>query len=168
MPQFPERLTRSELGPTYVNNRPVENPETDVGEEVINPLMDQVAGMNLIVPRAVLVAAWNSGSSQFDVFDQAEAWNPNLDQAHPALTRVATGRYEYLFAASYLNSKAVTIATSLPAVRAHCFGVPASETVPVPFRAMAWFDPTNPLRVRIAVLDNTNALVDKAFWLEVM
>jgi hypothetical protein len=81
---------------------------------------------------------------------------------------VAAGRYEYLFAASYLNSKGEVVPTALPAPRASCHGVPASEVVPVPFRAMAWIDPSNPLRIRIAVLDNANTLVDKAFWLEVL
>jgi hypothetical protein len=168
MPGFPERATRGDLGPEYRNNRPVENPETDFDAQKLNLLCDQVAGANQIVARASLVAKWNPGANDFDIFHQAEAWNPNQDQARPELTRIAAGRYAYLFASTYMNSANEVITTSLPAVRAHCFDTPASEVAPVFYKAYAWKDSGNPLRVLIAVQDNAGALTDKAFWLEVL
>jgi hypothetical protein len=168
MSGFPLRVTRSQLGPRMRNTRPVDNPETDVGEQLLNTLMDQVAGSNVITPRASLIARWNG--SAFDVAHQAESWNTDGSQAHPQLARSAIGRYTYLFAPSYLDGEGNQIATALPAPRVTVHEVPVSEAalyLNISY-AMSWIDPTNPLRVKIALNDATgNTGVDWAFWLEV-
>jgi hypothetical protein len=168
---FPTRVTRSALGPRFRDVYPVENPETDVGAEQFNAAFDQLAGLNVVAPRVALIATWNG--SAFDVRHQAEAWNPDGGQAHPALARAGVGRYTYTFAASYLDADGNTVATSLLACRLSVFGVPAadaSSTDPYASRRtpMAWVDPGNPLVVKIAIFSSAGAVVDEPFWLEVL
>jgi hypothetical protein len=172
MNTFPLRVTRSQLGPRMRNNRPVENPETDVGEDMINGLLDQAAGCNITVARVSLVAKRNGGS--FDIFHQAEAWNTDESQPHPVLAidpDVATaGRYIYTFASTYLNGDNEPITTVLPGLRVHTFGAPASDAAPYTDRtsARAWLKPSNPLIVKIAVFDAAGAPIDAPFGLEAL
>lgn len=168
MNSFPTRITRSQLGPQFRDVYPVENPETDIGGDQFNGLFDQVAGCNVIVSRAALVASWNG--SAFDVLHQAEAWNTDNSQPHPALARSAIGRYTYLFAASYLDSEGNAVTTALPAARADSFRVPVDEANPYASRIarLVWKDPANPLNIKLAFFDSAGAAIDVPFWLEVL
>ena len=62
MSGFPARIQRSDLGPSFVDAYPVENPETDIGARAFNAAFHQVAGMNLVSPRAIVVAEYSGGS----------------------------------------------------------------------------------------------------------
>lgn len=168
MSSFPTRVTRSQLGPQFRDVYPVENPETDFGAGQLNTLCDQAAGANVIVPRAALVASWNG--STFDVFHQAEAWNTDNSQPHPALARSAVGRYTYLFAATYLDGEGNVITTALPAARAESFRVPVDEANPYASRItrLVWKDPANPLNIKLAFFDSAGTAIDVPFWLEVL
>src|SRR5690606_33961084 len=117
---FPKRFTRDELGPELVNAYPVENVETDVGEDTFNAAFHQLAGMNLIVPRATLVAEWTGAA--INVLHQEEAWNAKREQAHPVAARAAAGHYTYTFAASYLDESGVALPTVLAVARVQVAG----------------------------------------------
>lgn len=168
MNAFPTRITRSQLGPQLRDVYPVENPETDIGHDSFNAAFDQIAGCNVIVPRAALVASWNG--SAFDILHQAEAWNTDANQPRPTLARSATGRYTYLFAASYLDSEGNAITTALPACRAEPFRVPVDEANPYASRIsrLVWKDPANPLNIKLAFFDSAGTAIDVPFWLEVL
>jgi len=161
---FPSRLKRSDFGPQLRNTYPVENPETDVPDVALNAAFWQTAGANLIVPRAVLIAEWTGAA--FTVLHQAEAWNPNLDQAHPVLARDGAGDYNYTFAADYLNEEGEEIPTVLIAARAS----PVAEVTGGTIARFgdAWVDGTNPLKIVFRLYDLTSTLRDARFWLEVM
>jgi hypothetical protein len=106
---FPRRLIRSHLGPKLRNNYPVENPASDVGDATLNGLFWNTAGLGLVGARWVVIAAWNG--SQLVIQHQAEAWNPENDQAHPVLARTGTGTYTYTFASTYLDEDGVAVPT---------------------------------------------------------
>lgn len=162
---FPRRFTRDQLGPTLRNNYPIENPESDVGAETLNPLFHQVSGMNLVVPRAVVVAEWNGSS--FDLLHQAEAWNPDGDQVHPVLARASGGAYTYTFAPEYEDEEGVAQATVLLAARGDALAEQA--TFADRLEVKAWIDTSNPLVVQVRLwIPNTGSAADFRFWLEVL
>jgi hypothetical protein len=163
---FPKRAQRSSFGPKLVNNYPAENPQSDVPDTALNGMFWGVAGMGLILPRAVVVATYTGG--QFVISHQAEAWNPEGDQAHPTLARSAAGRYSYTFAASYLDEDGTAIPTDVRAARATAMRI---LTTPISQRieGHAWVDPATPLAAQIALWDeNGSVLADHPFWLEVL
>ncbi len=162
---FPRRFTRDQLGPTLRNNYPVENPESDIGAESFNADFHQVAGMNLVVPRAALVASWNGSS--FDILHQAEAWNPRHAQAHPVLARSGTGAYTYTFAPTYKDEDGVDVPTVLVAARA--FELAGTAVFANRVEAHAWIDAGDPLVVHVQLWrSGTGAAEDHRFWLEVL
>lgn len=165
MSGYPVRLTRAALGPTLEDAYPVVNPKQQVGAAARNAYFWNIAGANLIVARSALIASWNSGSSAFDVAHQAEAWNPDGQQARPALTRIGAGNYTYLFAASYNDENGVGQAIALIAARLSDRKVLTAFSDRIEPRA--WIDVSNPLLVQLRLWDSSGTLVDVPFWLEV-
>ncbi len=162
---FPKRLIRSSFGPKLRNNYPVENPETDVGDTTLNGAFWNLAGIGLVVPRAVLIASWNG--SAFDYQHQAEAWNAENDQAHPVLTRTATGNYKYTSAATYLDEDGVAVADDLKGSRLSARRVITTMSTQR-VDGYTWIDPAAPLVVELRLWDvNGAALADHPFLLEV-
>lgn len=160
---FPNRFKRSDLGPKFRNGYPVENPETDLSDAAVNAAFWQTAGAGLIVPRAKLIAEWNGSS--FTILEQAEAWNPNLDQAHPVLARLGTGDYSYTFASTYKNELGEDVALALNGARASPIAEVTGGTI-ARF-GNAWKDSLNPLNIIFRLYDLTGTLRDARFWLEV-
>jgi hypothetical protein len=101
MSGFPARVLKSELGSTLRDPRPVEHPEYEWAADYIELLKWQAIGAALCSPRAIVCAAWNSGTEEFDIFTQEEAWNPSHAQTHPELERTSAGVYTYTFAQIY-------------------------------------------------------------------
>lgn len=163
MSGFPTRFLRSQLGPQLRNNYPVENPETDIGDATFNAAFWQIAGMNLVVPRATLVATWNGVG--FDIGHQAEAWNADGAQLHPELARVGPGHYTYTFAPTYRDEDDVEIATALHAARV---SVQQLTGVGEPYIPAAFPDTAEPLVVRIRIFEFLGSAADAPFWLEVL
>lgn len=158
MSGFPARIQRSDLGPTFVDAYPVENPETDIGARAFNAAFHQVAGMNLVSPRAIVVAEYSGGALSIQY--QAEAWNPNSDQAHPVLSRNGTGLYFLTFDASYADESGVQIPTTLYFVKG------SSMTSSLVF-VMAQINPSNRLQVILQTQSPDSTPVDVPFVLEV-
>src|SRR5690606_2327623 len=143
---FPLRLLRSAFGPRYENEAPVKNPRTQIGDSIINALLWQVAGMNGVVPRAALVATWDT--SEFVISHQWEAWNSNKEQSHPALTRVSAGVYRYDFAVSYQDEAGESVAVNLLGP-ARCEAWAEQDAYGDRLEARAWRDPDQATRVHI-------------------
>ena len=163
---FPTRFVRSFLGPLFRDINPPENSETDIGARTFNTAFWQLAGMNLVSPRASLVAAYNAGTGQFAISHQHEAWNAENAQPHPTLTRQSAGRYRYTFAASYQDEADTAIATALSAVRVTSHRILTAYADRI--EAFAWIDPAQPLIVEIALYHPGGAGDDFPFWLEVL
>lgn len=164
MSGFPTRILRAVLGPAFRDTRPVENPETDIGAKQFNAAFHQVAGMNLIVPRVAFIAVYSGGS--FQVTHQAEAWNPNNVQAHPAAARAAAGSYTYTFASTYKDEEGVDVPTVLGPPRVTCHR-DLSGGFANRIAAHAWIDGSDPLKIQIRLWDTGGTGVDHPFWLEV-
>jgi hypothetical protein len=163
MSSFPTRFLRSLLGPKFVDTIPVENPETDIGARQFNAAFHAIAGMNLVVPRAVVIATYTGGA--FSIAHQAEAWNPEGSQARPTLARGAAGEYTYTFAASYADQEGASVATALTAARVTCHRDLSSYSQRIV--GHAWRDAVNPLVVNVRIWDAAGAGADHPFWLEV-
>lgn len=163
MSGFPTRFLRSVLGPKFVNTNPVENPEGDIGDAQFNAAFHQVAGMNLVVPRVALIAFY-TGAVQ-TIVHQAEAWNPENAQAHPALARTGAGAYTYTFAATYKDENGSDVATVVMAPRVSCHR-DLSGGFANRITAHAWKDAGNPLMIQIRLWDTGGTGVDHPFWLE--
>jgi hypothetical protein len=165
MSGFPSRLLRSIFGPkVLVNTNPVENPNSDLGAEAFMPLFHQVAGMNLLAPRAVLLGFYTG--AVLTIQHQAEAWSPDNDQVHPTPARSAAGVYTYTFASTYKDENGADIATVLLAARVSCHR-DLSGGFANRISAHAWKDATNPLQINVRLWDTAGTGVDHPFWLEV-
>jgi hypothetical protein len=163
MSGFPARFARSALGPTFVDAYPVENPEQDIGATQANLAAWQLAGLNGCAPRALLAAYWDSGTSAFVIASQAEAWNSDGAQSHPALARAAAGDYTYTFASTYLDELGASVSPALVgAVLA-----PARVLTAFADRIItaAWIDPTAPLVVELRQWNAAGSATDHPFVL---
>lgn len=163
MSGFPTRFLRSILGPKFVNQTPVESPESDIGDAQFNAAFHQLAGMNLVVPRAVVIATYGSG---FQIAHQAEAWNPENAQLHPTLARAGSGIYSYTFASTYKDEDGVDVSTVLFGARVSCHR-DLSGGFATRISAHAWIDAGNPLVVQVRLWDTGGGGGDHPFWLEV-
>jgi len=166
MSGFPLRVSRDTFGPTLRDLYPVENPESDISAQAFNLLFHQVGGLNVSnVTRAVVVAEYD-GVSTMRVAYQAEAWNPNGEQAHPVVARTGTGVYTVTFASSYLDESGASVTTQLPWARA--MSLAAVATYAARREAYAWVDTTNPLVVNVTTWNPATGLAaDAKFLLEV-
>lgn len=163
MPGFPSRFLRAALGPKFVNSRPIESPESDIGDKQFNAAFWQLAGANLVLPRVSLIAHYTGGN--FVYSQQAEAWNPDQAQPHPALARVSAGAYTYTFAASYLDEDGLAVPTVLRAPRLSCHKVLTAFTDRI--EAHAFVDTIDPLVLQLRLWTGAaGTAVDEPFWLE--
>lgn len=126
MSGFPTYITRDDLGPEYRNLYPPENPETDADAEHLNLLRWQAAGAALVVPRAILIAAWDSGSSAFQVSREDQVWNSRRDQTDPTLARTGAGQYTYTFASAYKDQAGEDVSTTLLGARVSVLDIDAA------------------------------------------
>lgn len=166
---FPKRPQRSSFGPKLVNNYPVENPNSDVPDTALNGVFWTAAGLAGVLPRASCIASYTGG--QFVISHQAEAWNPNGDQAHPTLARTNTGVYSYTFASTYLDEDGVAVPMDLKGSRVTCPSISSGTNFA---EGVAWVDSVFPLVVIVRVgtrLISTGVFSNSdniSFWLEVM
>jgi hypothetical protein len=108
---FPGRPSRNEFGPTYEDEFPVENPKRELGQEVMNLNMWQLAGAGLVSPKVVITATV-SGST-VTVTNQLLAWDPKQLLSNIAIAYNSTGNYTPTFASTYPDEKGNAVATGL-------------------------------------------------------
>lgn len=106
----PIRPARSDFGPKPVNVEPITDPEQQFDAEWGDLLLWQVSGNGLTADMA-----WVTCSSAGARLLNAEAWNPEGDQAPPTCARVSTGLYTVTYAATYNDKDGVARTTNLRA-----------------------------------------------------
>ena len=111
MAGFPNRPDRDEFGPTYEDERPVENPKRELGQSVINLNMWQLTGVGLTSPKVVITATV-SGST-VTVVNQLLAWDPHQDLGNITISYAGTGNYTFAFASTYPNEDGLSVSTGL-------------------------------------------------------
>ena len=168
MSGFPSRILNSQLGSTLRDPRPVEHPEYEWAADYIELLKWQAVGAALCSPRAQLCAAWNTGTEEFDIFTQDEAWNPTRAQAHPALARTSAGIYTYTFAQLYDDQGGAHVALEIHGFRAvACPVLPTDADGPYPVEVTRDSTAETPT-LTITIMDSTDTPADVPFWLEVL
>lgn len=93
MPGYPNKITRAALGPTYVNSTKIGNPAEEIDAAVFNLMAWQMAGLNLVAPRAVIIGQAENG--QPILYKQWLSWDPNGALANTQFTRTGTGVYTW-------------------------------------------------------------------------
>jgi hypothetical protein len=168
MSGFPSRVIKSQLGSTLRDPRTVEHPEYEWGADYIELLKWQAIGSALCSPRAVVCAAWNTGTEEFDIFTQDEAWNPSRAQAHPALARTSAGIYTYTFAQLYDDQGGNHIALDVRGFRAVACPVLPTDA-DGPYAVTVTRDSTAGVpTLTVTITDSATDPADVPFWLEVL
>ena len=117
MAGFPNRPSRTAYGPTREDERPVQNPKRELSATDMNINFWQIAGMGLVVPRAV-IGVDSLGTPSVANFYQGLAWDPLQLLPDIIVTRNGTGDYTAVFQTTYADEQGVQIATSLLAGKA--------------------------------------------------
>lgn len=123
MSGYPSIPTRASFGPTYRDERPVVDSETELGADVMNLAFWQLAGAGRTLPRAVLSI---SGGATPVVGFQALAFDPNGVLNKLAITRTGAGDYSFTFDATYTNERGEAVAFAPTAAVAIVLGTDPS------------------------------------------
>lgn len=99
MPGFPNRITRSSLGPSYQNAAKLGNPKQEADASVFNLLCWQAAGMNLVVPKGIVVGL-DDGNGNLSVVQQGFVWDPDQQLAPMVFTKTGTGVWDWVLPGS--------------------------------------------------------------------
>jgi len=113
MPGFPTRISRTALGPTLQDRKPVVNPEKEVGKAALNLAFWQIAGLNVVSPVAVVLIDANGL-----VLTHSEVWDPNRTTSGPTVERLDSGWYSIEYATEYNNEQGTPVTISLMAAAA--------------------------------------------------
>jgi len=101
VPGFPNVPNRSAFGPTYENKRKVQDANKELGADVINLLMWQIAGASRVVAQATLIYDPVTDKITY----QALAFDPKNELPSIAVVKNGVGDYTFTFAATYLNQQ---------------------------------------------------------------
>jgi hypothetical protein len=104
MSGFPNRISRSTLGPKLQDKYPVVKPTEEVGAATVNLDFWQLAGMNLTAARALLyvTATVSAGTTVY----QGIAWDPDGTLPLVTWTRAGLGTFEFALASSTYKDEA--------------------------------------------------------------
>ena len=108
MSGFPNRPKRTDLGPTYENERPVTNPKREIGFNIFNLDFWQLSGLGRVAPLAVLIADVSEPSPVITY--QGLAFDPNNALGSISIS-YGQSFYDIQFAAEYPdeNGELVTL-----------------------------------------------------------
>ncbi|MCP4674330.1 MAG: hypothetical protein GY854_02190 [Deltaproteobacteria bacterium] len=99
MTGFPTRPNRNAFGPTFVNERPVANPQKEASADLVNLLCWQTGGMGQVSPRVVITGTV-SGGSVTTVY-QGLAFDPDGIVSTISFGYAEAGRYTFEFTQTY-------------------------------------------------------------------
>jgi hypothetical protein len=111
MAGFPGRPDRTEFGPTYEDEFPVENPKRELGQSVINLNMWQLAGAGLVSPKVVITATVSG--SVVTVTNQLLAWDPSQALTNISFAYNSAGNYTPTFLSQYPDEDGNDVSTGL-------------------------------------------------------
>jgi len=113
MSGFPNRPTRNDFGPTYENERPVQDPKREVGEDIYNLNFWQVAGLGLVAPKVIIVAT--VAGSVVTTVNQFLAFDPSRSLSALTWTYEGVGHYSFDFQSQYPDEVGNNVNLSLVA-----------------------------------------------------
>jgi hypothetical protein len=155
MSGFPTRPDRNAFGQTMQNSGAVRDPSRHLDASVWNLMAWQVAGLGLIVPRAMLYFTANASPA---ILARAEAWNPKREgsgaYADPGFTVNGAGDYTVAWPSSIPDELGNSL--SLAFSFAQAFTVNADPSVVK--KAQAAVVGGNPYQIRVCVFSASNAL----------
>jgi len=108
---FPDRTSRTDIGPTLENERPVTNPLKEIPAGAFNEAFWQAAGMSQVTPKAVLHCTVSGGV--VTVAAQGLTWDPDGALANIVFTYINAGYYEFAFANQYPDEAGVNQSTNI-------------------------------------------------------
>lgn len=167
MAGFPLRHLLSFFGPKLRDARPIENPVLETGQHRLNLTESIAAASSLLLPRVSLIAEWNATFGKFTVFHQEEAWNAKHELPHPTLERLADGYYTYTFASSYPDNDGIQVPTVIYAARLTVIQEVNSGGAAPTYKHGTELSGSTGLSVQFFIKDESSALIDRRFWLEV-
>ncbi|AUX31917.1 MULTISPECIES: hypothetical protein [Sorangium] len=153
MAGWPTRISRSALGPTYTNQRPVARPDQQVGAKVLNLDFWTVAGLAGVGPQAFAVV--NGGAGSF--IARNETWNASGTAAIPAATRTGAGNYTITYPATVLDETGQSVAINLYGALV----VPQTTSASLFGTALA----TSPNVIGVRIRNTSGTLTDSNFLL---
>ena len=113
MSGFPNRPNRSAFGPTRQDERPVENPVTELGADDMNLDFHQNAGMGLVIQRVAILVGVSGAAIVSPHAYQGLAWDPTQSIPDIPVTYNGVGDYTVNFLSSYDDEKGTPVATAL-------------------------------------------------------
>lgn len=96
---FPNRPDRTDFGPTYEDERPVEDAKREISAGIFNMDFWQLAGVGKVSPKAVLICS--VGGSAVTTDEQMLAFDPNAALSTLAWTYNGAGDYDLAFSSQY-------------------------------------------------------------------
>jgi hypothetical protein len=154
MSGWPTRLSRSALGPTPQDRKPVTDPNKQLGAGIADLLFWQAAGINVVSDKAWVLLA----SSAASILAHSEAWNPN-GGTPPGFSRTSAGLYVVTYAATVADKDGNAVAPAIVAGKAYPQGLVALIAV----ASVAGDGRT----VTITITDHAGTATDAAVLLEV-
>lgn len=109
---FPTRIARTTLGQVMEDEAPVKNPKRQLSAGTVNLAHWQLAGAQLVVPRALIVAKIVAGPA-VETESQLIAWDPNGALAMLTWTYSAVGNYLLTLAAQYNDENGTPVNTDM-------------------------------------------------------
>ena len=157
MSGWPLRPDRDSFGPTFRDSTAVRDPTRQMAASSYNLSCWMLAGMGLVVPRAMLVF---TASVAHPILARSEAWNPKRlttgANAPPNITRTAAGNYLLEYPSPVPDENGADQALSFTYAQAFC--VNSDPTVVK--HAMAAVIGANTKQVRACVFSAGHALED--------
>jgi len=95
---FPNRPDRTDFGPTYEDERPVQDAKREIAASIFNMDFWQLAGLGKVAPKAVLVC---TVSGAVTTTDQMLAFDPNANLSTLTWTYNGVGDYDLAFSSQY-------------------------------------------------------------------
>lgn len=93
MSGYPNKISRSSLGPSYQNAAKVGNPKQEADAAIFNLMCWQLAGVNVVAPRAVLIG--QADNATISLVKQYLAWDPNGALGPSTFSRTSQGVYTW-------------------------------------------------------------------------
>lgn len=119
MPGYPNKITRNALGPTYQNATKIGNPKEEIDASIFNLMCWQVAGMNAVSYRGVIIGRVDNAT--IELLSQSFAWDPNGILGPTVLNRSGAGIYSWTLpsAGIYSDMNGNAVPANVTAAIAH-------------------------------------------------
>lgn len=110
MAGFPVKPLRAAFGPTYIDSFKVSDPQKEMGADILNLMLWQLAGVGIVVPKATIFV--DATGAAATTTSQLLTWDPTGALSLLTWTRTGTGVYTCQFAATYNDLDGNAIATT--------------------------------------------------------